>query len=80
MAAMYGKDLDSVNDPYITEADENTITASALLTSFTFIHIIPFLRHIPSWFPGANTQRKIREVKKSSDMLKKTPMMSLKQQ
>ena len=60
MSTTFGYDIPAgdVHHKYITSAEEILSAVSALChPSGTIINAIPFLRHIPPWFPGAFTQR-----------------------
>jgi len=68
MSTTYGFDIPAgdIHHKYITSTEWILTALSALChPTGTIINAIPFLRHIPPWFPGAFTQRyaaKAREV------------------
>ena len=47
------------NDPYIKIAEEGAKVSPELLISGAFlVDVIPILKYVPEWFPGANFQCK----------------------
>lgn len=68
MAAMYGYDVESFDDPCIRAIDEGFLLAIKLLApTGTWINVIPVLAYVPPWFPGAVASRaaaRIRELNK----------------
>ena len=68
MSTTFGYDMPAGDKyhKYITSAEQILAAVTTLCQpSGTIINVIPFLRHIPPWFPGASTQRfaaKAREV------------------
>lgn len=60
MAAMYGYDVKSLDDPMVKLADESIALASSLLTpDASIINLIPFLGRIPPNLAGPMTSRKL---------------------
>jgi hypothetical protein len=60
MSTTFGYDIPAgdIHHKYITSAERILAAVTALChPSGTIINVIPFLRHIPPWFPGAFTQR-----------------------
>lgn len=81
MSIMYGHNLESLDDPFIVAAEEQSTMAIRLVQpGYTLINILPFLGYIPWWFPGATTQKMIKKVKGLSDMLRISPMETVKRQ
>ncbi|VDC07365.1 unnamed protein product [Peniophora sp. CBMAI 1063] len=58
MRAAYGFDIRSQDDPYI-EIAEKTLGAANVAASFSGIvlDLIPILKYMPTWFPGAGFKR-----------------------
>ena len=55
----YSIDILPYNDPYIKIAEEAIKTSTELLIPGAFlVDIIPILKYVPAWFPGAKFQRK----------------------
>ena len=81
MSIMYGHDLESLDDPFIVTAEEMmTMGLKLIQPGYTLINILPFLRHIPSWIPGAISQRMVKEVHKMSDVLEFSPLETMRKQ
>ncbi|KAK2462692.1 hypothetical protein APHAL10511_005308 [Amanita phalloides] len=67
-------------DHYVSMAEQILAAATKLChPSGTLINAIPFLRHVPPWFPGAQTQRWAAEVKKLSMAHKNEPFDEVKE-
>ncbi|KAF8633044.1 hypothetical protein AX14_010779, partial [Amanita brunnescens Koide BX004] len=67
MSTSFGYDIPAgdIHHNYITSADRVLTAISELChPAGTLINAIPFLRHIPPWFPGASAQRYAANVKK----------------
>ena len=55
----YSINVHPYNDPYIKIAEEGVGAAGELLIPGAFlVDIIPILKYVPKWFPGAEFQRK----------------------
>ena len=53
------------NDPYIKIAEEAIKASAELLIPGAFlVDIIPILKYVPEWFPGAKFQRKAAVMRK----------------
>ncbi|KAH8115962.1 cytochrome P450 [Phellopilus nigrolimitatus] len=48
----YGYQVAESNDPYVEIADKG-LTASLVAQGFFLVNALPWLRHLPTWFPGA---------------------------
>lgn len=56
----------SENDPLVRIADEATDQLNVLLSPGLFaVDFLPFLRHIPEWFPGGGFHKIAREWRQS---------------
>jgi hypothetical protein len=64
MSAMYGYTVLPKNDPFQKLAEE-TMHAIISLTypSAAIVNVIPFLRFLPTWFPGAGFRRVAQKAK-----------------
>lgn len=81
MSIMYGHNLVSLDDPIIVAAEEfNTMALTLFQPGFTLITVLPFLRHIPSWIPGAVAQKMAKQTKKLADMLRLSPLEIVRKQ
>ncbi|KAF8895094.1 cytochrome P450 [Infundibulicybe gibba] len=53
MAIMYGLNISTMNDKYVSIAERAVeVAAKAVLPGTSLVNTIPALRHIPPWFPG----------------------------
>ncbi|SRR6266550_5028246 len=76
MSTTFGYDIPAgdIHHKYITSAEEILSAVSVLChPSGTIINAIPFLRHIPTWFPGAFTQRYAANAKEVAMAYKTEP-------
>ncbi|KAF9477799.1 cytochrome P450 [Pholiota conissans] len=75
MMSMYGYDVKSVDDPCINAANQTTLIGGGLLLpGATFINVLPFLRHVPAWFPGASARKLAEEAKRYAEDAERIPM------
>ena len=59
MKIVYGIDVKDSGDPYIALAEEALHGVSEAATPGAFlVDILPILKYVPSWFPGAGFQKK----------------------
>ena len=60
-------------DPYIKIAEEANASISELLIPGAFlVDIIPILKYVPEWFPGARFQRKAAVMRKHAGIMRNT--------
>ncbi|KAM6498917.1 Cytochrome P450 [Amanita muscaria] len=80
MGMAFGYDLvPGHKDQYVELADFVIDTTQGLiLPGRTLIPVFPFLKHIPTWFPGAFTQRLCARVKKASVEYRNRPFEFVK--
>ncbi|KAF5327252.1 hypothetical protein D9619_004581 [Psilocybe cf. subviscida] len=59
LSITYGIKISGFDDPYVVNAEESVkgITAASLPGSF-LVDLIPALKYVPSWFPGAGFKNK----------------------
>ena len=75
MKTMYGYDVESIDDPCVTSADESITLGSPLfLPGASMINIFPILAFVPPWFPGASSHKVAAEVKRLTDEVVRVPM------
>jgi len=61
----YGLDIQSAGDPYIRMAEESALALATAGRPSTFlVNTLPFLKHVPDWFPGAGFKAIAKEVQK----------------
>jgi len=79
MLMMYGYAPKTLEYPVIHAADESTrLGASLLVPGGTLLNVLPVLRHIPSWVPGASGKKTAERVKLLTEEVKRTPMEHVK--
>ena len=72
---MYGYDVESTDDPCITNAEKSVaLGIQLLLPGASLINIFPILAFIPAWFPGASSHKLAAEVKRLTDEVIRFPM------
>ena len=70
----YSINVRPYNDPYIKITEEAIGAAAELLIPGAFIvDIIPVLKYVPKWFPGANFQSKAAVMRKHAAIMRNTP-------
>ena len=61
------------NDPYVKIAEETNTALAELLVPGTFlVDIIPVLKYVPEWFPGAKFQSKAAVMRKHAARIRNT--------
>jgi len=69
----YSINIRPYNDPYIKIAKEALKAGSELLIPGAFlVDIIPILKYVPEWFPGAKFQRKAAMMRKHAARIRNT--------
>ncbi|KAF9477128.1 cytochrome P450 [Pholiota conissans] len=72
---MYGYDVKSLDDPYITDAQRMVELAVRYFNpDSTLINFFPILGKIPAWIPGASTQKVAATVRDIIHNLETEPM------
>ena len=69
----YSINIQPYDDPYIKTAEQALEVNSELTIPGAFlVDIIPILKYVPEWFPGANFQRKAALMRKYAAMIRNT--------
>ena len=77
----YGITVRESDDPYISVAEEAMEGFSAAGIPGTFwVDLIPILKYVPSWFPGAGFQKQAARWKKANHTMVETPFDYVKEQ
>ena len=72
---MYGYAPESLDDPIIHIADEGARLGTSLIEpGGTLINVLPILRHIPSWVPGATAIKTAERARLLAEEMKRIPM------
>ena len=70
---IYSINIRPYDDPYIKIAEEAVVAAAELLIPGAFlVDIIPILKYVPEWFPGAKFQRRAAVIRKQAATLRNT--------
>jgi hypothetical protein len=73
LSMTYGINVRPYNDPYIKIAEEAVTALAELLVPGAFlVDIIPILKYVPEWFPGAKFQSKAAMLRKHAALLRNT--------
>ena len=69
----YSNTVRPYNDPYIEIAEEAIGAAGELVVPGAFlVDIIPILKYVPKWFPGAKFQSKAAALRKHAALMRNT--------
>ena len=67
----YSIKVQPYNDPYIKMAEEAVRAIAELVIPGAFlVDIIPILKYVPEWFPGAKFQRKAAVMRKHAEIMR----------
>ena len=77
----YGIAVQESDDPYISVAEEvlNGLAEAALPGAF-LVDLFPFLRYVPSWFPGAGFQKKAARWREGINTMAERPFRHVEEQ
>ena len=71
LSITYSTDVHSYNDPYIKIAEEAIKAIAELTIAGAFlVDIIPILKYVPEWFPGAKFQSKAAVMRKHAERIR----------
>ena len=74
MSMTYSINVRPYNDPYVKIAEEAVSSIVELLIAGAFlVDIIPILKYVPEWFPGAKFQRKAATMRKYAAKMRDAP-------
>ncbi|KAF9558598.1 cytochrome P450 [Agrocybe pediades] len=74
MSLAYGLNIKPENDPFIKLAEEAAGTISAVAVPGAFlVDMIPVLKYVPEWVPGAGFKRKARAWRKIQERFRDAP-------
>ncbi|KAH9477562.1 Cytochrome P450 monooxygenase [Psilocybe cubensis] len=81
MASMYGYDVQSPQDPCIIAADKSlNLSIQLIAPGGSLINILPILKHVPAWFPGASSRKAAERVRKLTEDMQQIPLDFVKSQ
>ena len=73
LSMTYSVNIRPYNDPYIKIAEEALGAIAELLIPGAFlVDIIPILKYVPEWFPGAKFQSKAAVMRKHAEIMRDT--------
>lgn len=73
MDVVYGITVTELDDPYVSLAQKATIIFSNIVVPGQYlVELLPFLKHVPSWFPGAGFKRQARQWSKTISAARNT--------
>jgi hypothetical protein len=73
LSMTYSMKVQPYGDPYIKIAEEAMASISELLIPGAFlVDIIPILKYVPEWFPGARFQRMAAVMRKHAGIMRNT--------
>ena len=77
----YGIAVRETNDPYISVAEEvlDGLTRAGVPGAF-LVDLIPILKYVPSWFPGAGFQKKAARWREVNRIMAEKPFRHVKEQ
>ncbi|KAI0651028.1 cytochrome P450 [Trametes meyenii] len=79
LGVAYGIDVQPKNDPYIATAETALHAMSMAGNAGAYlVDYIPFLKHIPSWFPGATFKRQAAEWRKATTAMVEVPFKAVR--
>lgn len=77
----YGYTVKEGSDPFVDPADKVLDEFAQATTPGAFlVDVLPFLRHVPSWFPGARFQRLAALWREDLFRMIKTPLKFVRRQ
>lgn len=81
MNIAYGIKIRGFNDPYIINIQESLRGFNVAATPGTFlVDLIPVLKYVPSWFPGADFQKRASHWVKVNQKVVELPFNHVAQQ
>jgi len=79
LSMTYGIDVRPYNDPYIVIAEEALDATAGLVIAGAFlVDILPILKYVPEWFPGAKFQRNAAMMRTHSEKMRNAPFEATK--
>ncbi|KLO06513.1 CyP450 monooxygenase [Schizopora paradoxa] len=79
MLAAYGHEVVEANDSYVSLVEEGTIFAgSAAVPGQFLVDIFPWLKYVPTWFPGAGFQKIAQQGRRLSHDMRYIPYENTK--
>jgi hypothetical protein len=81
MDIAYGITVQESDDPYISIAEEALMGLSeAAVPGAFWVDLVPILKYVPSWFPGAGFQKKAARWRELANAMAEKPFRYVKEQ
>jgi hypothetical protein len=75
----YSINVRPYNDPFIAIVEQAVDAAAELLIAGAFfVDILPMLKYVPAWFPGAKFQRKAAMMRAHSEKIRSATFAATK--
>ena len=77
----YGITVQESDDPYVSIAEEalKGVAEAGIPGSF-LVDLLPILKYVPSWFPGAGFQRKAARWREAINTMAEKPFRHVQEQ
>ncbi|KAB5591014.1 O-methylsterigmatocystin oxidoreductase [Ceratobasidium theobromae] len=74
MSTVYGYSVTGIDDPFVRAAQTgvDNFCRAALPANF-LVNLIPWLKYVPDWFPGAGWKQTIKEWRRQKDEMVQAP-------
>lgn len=81
MSVAYGITVKETGDPYLAMSEEalHGLAEAGIPGSF-LVDMIPALKYVPSWFPGAGFQKKAANWRRANNKLTQLPFKHVEQE
>ena len=80
LSMTYSMNVRPYNDPYIAIAEEGIAAGAELAVAGAFlVDILPILKYVPAWFPGAKFQRKAAMMRTHSEKMRNATFAATKE-
>lgn len=81
MDVAYGIEVLPVGDPYILTAEASFANVTQVCVPGAYmVDMLPILKYVPSWMPGAGFKRKAKEWKKVTDAVLEAPFEAMRRE
>lgn len=78
-SSAYGIDVQPKNDPFIAAAEETVhALVKAILPGAFLVDVLPVLRYVPEWLPGAGFKKQARLWRETLEMMVDVPFQVVK--
>jgi hypothetical protein len=79
ISTTYSISVRPYNDPYVASAEEsNTALIELVIAGAFLVDILPILKYVPDWFPGAKFKRKAAILRAHSEKMRNATFAATK--